>query len=180
MKKNVTKIIMVLALALNLNALTSEDVSRAGFDKLSDAQKIEIMQQVNQKANTVVTTTTATKVNEWVNVGTNIGKGLAGAAKEVGVAVNDFAKTDVGQLTMYLIVWNIMGSAIVHIIGGLMIWFIGLIFIIFYYSKARTKSEYKKDGQQIIEYNLDSGVRGELLFIAFIVMIAGSIAIFTF
>ena len=76
--------------ALSLQALTSDDVAWAGFDKLTDAQKIEIMQQVNQKVESAPVETTATKVNEWVNVGSNIGKGLAGAAKEVGVAVKWF------------------------------------------------------------------------------------------
>jgi len=182
MKKILQLTIWIMFLgALSLQALSSDDVKQAGFDKLTDAQKIEIMQQVNQKVESAPAETAATKVNEWVNVGSNIGKGLAGAAKEVGVAVNDFAKTDVGQLTMYLIVWQIMGGAIVHIFGGILIWIVGFGMIYFYYRKAQIRTEYKHlDNKVTVEYKIGDGTRDAILTSLFTILLAGIIVIFTF
>lgn len=69
------------------------------------------------------------RVGEWVDLGTNIGKGLGGAAKELGIAVNDFATTPVGMFTIAIIGWKFMGSAMMHILGAFTILIVGLFFI---------------------------------------------------
>lgn len=112
--------------ATSVNAeLSLNAVDQAGFSKLSAEEQAAVVQMVAAKVKVSQDAPTAARVNEWVDVGKNIGSGLAGAAKEVGVAVNDFAKTPVGILTMLLIVFHMIGEAIIGVFVGLMVWLIG-------------------------------------------------------
>lgn len=85
---------------------------------LTDAQKAELVKQAEAMKSTIAQEETTEKIDKWVNVGERIGKMMGGAAKEVGIAVNDFVKTPVGQMTAALIIWNYIGSALVHVIAG--------------------------------------------------------------
>ena len=137
MKKTMLKIIGCLILVTGLNAqagLSSDTVSNAGFDRLTPQQQAKIIKDVadmkdannaNPFAKPDVPTSKVEELNKWVEIGSNIGKGLAGAAKEIGVEVNAFADTKVGQLTMWLIVFHIMGKALLHIGLGFTVWIVG-------------------------------------------------------
>jgi len=131
--KKLFKILLVLLLvSANANALSSKDIQ--GFNDLTVQQQAEIIKTVADKKaqidqeKLVPVTTVVQETEKWVNLGTSIGKGLASTAKELGVAVNDFAKTNVGQWTMFLIIFNIMGDEIIHFIFGILILLIGVTF----------------------------------------------------
>lgn len=189
------KIIAIVVLMFSFNAfaaLTTDSVASAGFSKLTEAQKAEVIKQIADASskNKEVTVPSEEKVEKWVKIGSQVGQGLAGAAKELGVAVNDFAKTPVGQLTMALIVWHMMGGVIVHVFGGLLIMFIGLACIKFMFNRAYPKKiTYSKDhknifGNFVVEKveNIpvqDDDAAGWLLASG-LVILAGLITIFTF
>ncbi len=188
------KFIAIVALMVSFNAfaaLTTDSVSNAGFSKLSEAQKAEIIKQIaNQAAESKVSVPSEEKVEKWVKIGSQVGQGLAGAAKEVGIAVNDFAKTPVGQLTMMLIVWHMIGGVLVHIFGGILIMVIGLWFIYFMFKRAYPdRIVYSKEHKNIFgNFAVESVQRTPVqddnaagwLFAAAIVILAGLITIFTF
>jgi hypothetical protein len=187
------KFIAIVALMFSFNAfaaLNTDSVSNAGFNKLSETQKAEIIKQIADKSATVSTAPSEEKVEKWVKIGTQVGQGLAGAAKEVGIAVNDFAKTPVGQLTMMLIVWHMVGGVIVHIFGGILIMVVGLWFVYFMFKRAYPdKIVYSKEHKNIfgnfaIEQVQRTPVQDDnaagWLFAAAIVILAGLITIFTF
>jgi hypothetical protein len=189
------KFIAIVALMFSVNAfaaLTTDSVSNAGFSRLSETEKAEIIKQIADKATdkASVTAPSEEKVEKWVKIGSQIGQGLSGAAKEVGIAVNDFAKTPVGQLTMMLIVWHMVGGVMVHIFGGILIMVVGLTFIRFMFNRAYpTKVTYSKDTKNIFgNYVVESEVRTPVqddnaagwLFAAGVVIVAGMITIFTF
>lgn len=189
------KFIAIVALMVSVNAfaaLTTDSVSNAGFSRLSETEKAEIIKQIADKATdkASVTAPSEEKVEKWVKIGSQIGQGLSGAAKEVGIAVNDFAKTPVGQLTMMLIVWHMVGGVMVHIFGGILIMVVGLTFIRFMFNRAYpTKVTYSKDTKNIFgNYVVESEVRTPVqddnaagwLFAAALVIVAGLITIFTF
>ncbi len=111
--------------------LSSTTVVDAGFDKLTAAQQAQIVQSIadaQTKESEVIDT-----VDKWVNVGERIGKMVGGAAREVGVAANEFIQTDVGKMTAAMIIWNYMGAdvvdVLVHVVGGSMFIVIGLTWI---------------------------------------------------
>jgi hypothetical protein len=123
------------------NGLGSSSIDSAGFARLSEAEKAEVIKSVADRAATKdfmgnTSVPTAEKVERWVTVGASIGKGLAGAAKEVGVTVNEFAVTPVGQLTTVLIVWHMMGNQIVHIFGAIAIWILGYSILYFLFNRS--------------------------------------------
>ena len=71
-------------------------------------------------------TSTAVKTKAWVDVSASLGTALAATAREMGVAVNDFARSPVGKLATVLIVWKVIGDDIVKLfisLGALLLMF---------------------------------------------------------
>lgn len=189
------KFLVIFALLFSFNAfaaLTTDSVANAGFSRLDESQKAEIIKQIADASskNKEVAVPSEEKVEKWVKIGSQIGAGLAGAAKELGVAVNDFSKTPVGQLTMMLIVWHMVGGVMVHIFGGLMIMIAGLAFLKFMFNRAYpTKITYSKEhknifGNYVVESEVKSPVQDDnaagWLFAAAVIIGFGTIVIFTF
>ena len=191
------KFFAVILMAVSFSAFAgndSETVRNAGFARLSGAEKAEVIKMVADKAASkdasVPAALTEDKVEKWVKIGSNIGQGLAGAAKEVGVAVNDFSQTPVGQLTMLLIVWHMIGAQLIHVFGGIMIWIVGIAIIRHMVARAYpSKITYSKEvknvfGNYAVEkvepMAIDDSNAAGWLFAYGIVLIAGLIAIFTF
>ena len=161
---------------INSYAISSDVISGAGFGKLSEVEQVEVLKMVAEKSqaqrngtNIINTSTNPEMVNKWVEVGANVGKGLAGAAKELGVEVNNFATTPVGQLTIWLIVWHMMGNVIIHFIGGFIVWIVGFIGIWFIRNKILISNE-----------SLSTDARGTLGTMVVVVVIAGIVTMFTF
>lgn len=65
---------------------------------------------------------TAEQAAEWADIGKNIGIALSEAAKAMSVGVNEFAATDVGRLTVMMIVWKVIGQDLWSIVGGTLAW----------------------------------------------------------
>ena len=181
--------------AVSFAGNTANAVNSAGFSKLSEAEKAEVIKMVADKAATkeagmIPQLASEDKVEKWVKIGSNIGQGLAGAAKEVGVAVNDFAKTPVGQMAMVLIVWHMIGAQLIHVFGGILIWIVGIAIIRHMVARAYpSKITYSKEvknifGNYVVEKSepiaIADGNAAGWLFAYGIVLIAGLIAIFTF
>lgn len=176
------------------SGLSSSNVSSAGFEKLSESEKAEIIKQVADRAATKnmfgqSAEPADEKVERWVKIGSNIGQGLAGAAKEVGVAVNDFSKTPVGQLTAALIVWHMIGAQLVHVFGGIMIWIVGFWMIHYIFQRSYpAKVTYSTERKNIfgnpvvekVERPSASNDAAGWLFACGVVLVAGLVAIFTF
>jgi hypothetical protein len=130
--------IILLAFTLNAHALDVKTVGSAGFDNLTAQQQAEIITTVTAKSaensglkpgNSVSATQTT---NEWLNIGERIGQGFAGAAKELGIAANDFAASPVGKWVAFLIIWHFMGAMAVHIGFGLLFLVIAMGSILWY------------------------------------------------
>lgn len=177
------------------DGLNTTSVSQAGFDKLSESQKAEILKQIAAQAHDtsaagIAANVTPSKVSEWVDIGTKIGQMMGGAAKEVGVQVNDFVKTPVGQWTMALIVWKFMGGVAVHAFGALLVISIGIPFILWlsrrYSGLDVTYDPEKKDmfGRSVkLRERRREWTDGDVIMFAFfyaIVTAASLICLFTF
>lgn len=176
-------------------ALNSDSVAQAGFNKLTEQQKAEILKQVadasaTSDASTVVAGVTPTKVDEWVTIGERIGKIMGGAAREVGIAVNDFVKTPVGQLTMFIIVWKIMGGMLIHLLGGFVVFVSGWTFTYILYRRlSDVRIEYHPEAKdwlgrpKVVKVYKDA-LGGDAAWGVFgcfaVTTIAGLVTIFTF
>lgn len=184
MKKFLIAVAMVLSVGAAHAAVTGIDLSG-----LTETQKAQLVQQAEQMKN-ATPLETAEKVDKWVDVGERLGKMMGGAAKEVGIAVNDFVKTPVGMMTAFLIVWNYMGSMLVHVIGGFTILFITFGLLTWYSGRLRdvTITYDKEAGRNwlgrypILERKakaMDSDSWGFLLFGYAVSLGVSLIAIFT-
>lgn len=204
MKKLFGVLMFAVALAgcqcdANAGDLGTRSVGDAGFDKLPTEQQTQILTEIaNMKKQAtdaaIPGPTTASKVNEWISVGEHIGQALGGAAKQVNIAVNDFISTDVGKMTMFMVIWHYAGSElshlVFHVIGGLMVWMIGFSFILYMVRKAstvdvtydKTKTNifgnYPKVG--VSRRELDSDYQTAYTLAALVVLAVGLITIFTY
>lgn len=192
---------ILVGLVLGLSALvanagiSSENLSSAGFNKLSEAQKIEILKQVNEKVEAAsapasVAISSPEKIDKWIDVGTRIGQMMGGAAKEVGIAVNEFVKTPVGKWTMALIIWNYMGTMIVHVFGGVVVLVFGTLALRYFMARLNPV-EYTYDHERTnwlgrsrvikVERNrMDGETIAWFIACQFIVIGAALIVMFTF
>lgn len=123
--------ILMLIFSMSAMALDANTVASAGFSNLTDQQKAEVIANVTAKV-AQNSSTSVQRVDEWLNVGERIGKGFAGAAKELGVAANEFVNTPVGKWVAFLIIWHFMGSMMVHVVFGLFFLFVGIFAINWY------------------------------------------------
>lgn len=142
------KILFALAMMISVSAFAAtagtidyRQIDAAGFDKLTDVQKLAVIKSVAEQAAVatsapVVSEKTIDQIDRWTTVGANLGKGLAATAKELGVAVNDFANTPIGKIATFLIIWHIMGTAVVHIFGAIAIWIFGVVAIRYITNRA--------------------------------------------
>jgi len=99
------------------------DVTKLSKEQLAtlaasvDAQKQNIEEKNNQPL--------VKQANEWAEFGTNIGEGLINAAKELGMAANEFANSKLGTVVISVLIWKFFGKAIVL---TLMLFLIPLVF----------------------------------------------------
>jgi hypothetical protein len=114
------KFIATLMLCAFASVAPAEEVVIRVDGNLTDQQKAELQLAAAKAASTPgeVSVANVEAVREWVDIGTAIGSGLAASAKELGVAVNDFATSPVGIFTMVLIAWHYVGGELVSIVFG--------------------------------------------------------------
>lgn len=137
------RLFWIVAFLISFSAFagTNSDVIRtAGWENLSESQRAEITKLVADKAAEATKSPIAVpdvkKIDEYVAVGERVGKMMGGAAKEVGVAVNEFINTPVGKWTMFLIVWKYMGVMAIHFFGGMLVLLVGAVVMTALYRRA--------------------------------------------
>jgi len=129
----------------NPQTINSIDVS-----KLSPEQKTKLLGQVadlQKEANNPsnISESVRTEATKWVELGSNMGKAAAGAAKELGIAANDFVQTPLGRITMLVVVYKVVGGPLVHIGFGLLFLTITLTLALYLFTrKAYEEVEYEE------------------------------------
>jgi hypothetical protein len=93
------------------------------FEGLSDKQKAEIMVQIAEAKEaekfSVDDLSDPDKIDRWVALGENMGKAAAGAAREVGMAADEFSRTGLGKIIIVLVAWKVMGDDAMTITGDI-------------------------------------------------------------
>ena len=149
------KIVLLICLMFSVSTYALD--TPAGWNDLTPAQqaeinlsivkKIEQVQVTKAAAETASTSTlkdsipNAKEMDNYVILGQHIGQAFGGAAKEIGVQVNDFVNTPVGLLTILLIIWHFMGIMLIHIIFGLLTFILGLFMINKWYKQTIKTNE---------------------------------------
>jgi len=182
---------MVLMSSLSYAAADSIQINTSG---LTDEQKAKIASLIGDMKKEESSPSTPKKVDEWVNVGAHIGDALITAASKLGVAGDQFMKSDTGKMVAVIIVWKMMGGALVHIILGVMWTTLFLIGWIYFFRKmcvvqsitytpiegsSRRKKEIKYYNNADVSSDM-GGLRAMFWFSLIIGIAVGIFTIFTF
>lgn len=62
----------------------------------------------------------------WADLGGKVGMAMVSAAKEVGMAANEFASTELGTVVTAIVVYKIIGTELMSLFGGLVILLVGI------------------------------------------------------
>jgi len=188
---------VMLTISSAYAGLAVNSVDSAGFSKLTEQQKTEILANVAAQAaandagiTTMTDGVTVDKLSQWASKGAEIGKGFAAAAKELGVAVTDFANTPIGKMTFVIIVWKVMAGEIVHIVGGFLFLGIGLFSIKKAFSSMqKIQRDYNLEAKNIFGnhplkaetiFPLDSDATGWKVALTVIMWLASIAIVLTF
>ena len=145
----VVSLIVIMMLTAGLSfAQTSRTLDLRDLEGLSSSAKQEF---VNKKIREFKATSTLAnidpeKAEKWAKI---ISTTIKTISQDLAVSVNDFVKTDVGKITMALIVYKVIGDDIRHIVFGILGWFVTsfILVISFRHFHGSRKVELKdKDG----------------------------------
>lgn len=143
MKKFLALVLMAMSISAYAAQSTVVDLS-----KLSPEARQAVMQQVNEleKSPTNISATVRKEAEAWGDLGANMGKAMVGAAKEVGVAANEFSQTPLGQVVVFLAAYKIVGQDVLGVIVGSLIMLVGYSLAIWLFTTKRwstVKYEYE-------------------------------------
>lgn len=146
--------LLVMTMAAPTLAQEAGNTARIDTSHLTEQQIADLQKQAaDLRAGSEASSSKETldNIKEYVEVGKGIGVGIGEAAKQLNVAVNDFARTPVGIVTISLIVFKVAGGKIIGVTFGL-IWFavMGLGWIVFFNRLCFPKEvviNYQEDGK---------------------------------
>lgn len=123
------KFITVLALCFATTAFAGTKQTSVDVSKLTPEQIAQINSQVSEmtKDPVNVSATVRKEAEAWGELGANMGKAMVGAAREVGVASNEFANTSLGKVVVGIVAYKVVGKDILGVIFGAMILVCGYI-----------------------------------------------------
>ena len=139
------KFIAVISLLASFSVAAAQTVD---LSKLTPEQQAQITKQVAELAKepTNVSATVRKEAEAWGELGSNMGKAMVGAAKEIGVAANEFSQTSLGRIVVFLAAYKIIGHDALGIIFGTLILVFGYGFALWVFTTRRwsnVKYEYE-------------------------------------
>lgn len=120
------KILMIAAsfLLMSMGHAAQVDVNDEKY-MLNEEQKTQVLAMIddlNAKRAAQKGPNTSAAVREeaakWGELGANMGRAAVGAAKEVGMAANEFVSTPLGKVTMGIVIYKVIGRDIIKFIMG--------------------------------------------------------------
>jgi hypothetical protein len=117
---------MMFVLAISLPALAQQDPTR----DLTPAQKQELQIMIDRmKADNSPSTAVAIRheAEKWGELGNNMGLALISAAKQLGMAANEFAQTPLGMVTTGIVVYKVVGQELLGVIVGVPLALLGIL-----------------------------------------------------
>lgn len=101
-----------ISLSVNAQTINTENLSSQQINQLAEvaANMRKDPAKISEKVRD--------EVQAWTDLGQNIGRATVGAAKEVGMAANEFAQTPLGIITTSIVVYKMIGEDILSLIFG--------------------------------------------------------------
>lgn len=160
------KLIAVFAMSMALSATAAQSIDTS---KLTPEQVATLSKQVQEMTKEPVSVSASVRkeAEAWGELGANMGKAMVGAAKEVGVAANEFSQTPLGQVVVFMAAYKIVGHEMLGIVIGTGILLFGYslaIWILLTRRWSAVKYEYEPvlwglfKRQRIVSCNTDNDV----------------------
>jgi hypothetical protein len=128
MKRGLITLITIMALFGSMSVMAQEADCAIDPDwkqsKINDT--LEACKTQSPKA-------VAENVNQYAEIAKGVAEAMGVAAKEIGIATNEFVKTDAGKITVALIIWQVAGDELKGIIFGIPL----LLFAVWLFFKLR-------------------------------------------
>ena len=83
----------------------AQTVTTVDLEKLSSIARNEILNKSGKKVENKVK-----NIKEWAGIGKEIGIAISETCKVLNVEVNNFVKSPVGKITLFIILWKIVGA----------------------------------------------------------------------
>ena len=120
MKRFLMTLSLMFCMAANAGPASPGSGTFIDTSKITPEQAAQIQKQVEemQQKPTNVSASVRKEAEAWGELGANMGRAMIGAAKEVGVAANEFAGTSLGKITVAIVAYKIIGQDVLKIILG--------------------------------------------------------------
>lgn len=115
MAKFLVGLILMMPLCLSAATLNIQGLSKEQIAELnSRAEKMRSPEDQVQGISAAARAETAA----WANLGANIGTAMVSAARELGLAANEFSQTGLGKIVTGVVIYKVMGRDILGVIVG--------------------------------------------------------------
>ncbi|HEY4505679.1 MAG TPA: hypothetical protein VJG67_03240 [Candidatus Paceibacterota bacterium] len=167
-RRILTVLIVLTSLALTTEARAQQQqapiVDTTGLSaeqvKALNAAVTELRKQpANTLANLTLQTATPDKFKEWVDAGSAAGKAVGAFSKEVGVAADQFLKTDVGRIGLYTLIWKFGGDKVVESILNMTLKFVLAVVLFTFWWKMVRRFVMNERRTGTTEYNPNTFLR---------------------
>jgi hypothetical protein len=127
-------VIRLLLFALFLSVAVPCVVPALDVASMSPQQRLELQAQLDH-ANKPIEVRVREEAAQWADLGANVGRALIGAAKELGIAANEFSQTGLGKCVVALVVVKLLGGTLAHLAAAVLVMLLGSTF--FWYVHRR-------------------------------------------
>lgn len=147
MKKSILMIVMTI---LSLGLFAQEKMVSVPESQLTEQQKVELSkQQVSQ---------TLEAASKWVGLGKEVEEAINGGLMALTRNADTLSQTNVGKFTMFMIAWKVMGTDVIQLVVGSVVFIIIITISMFYYFQNIRKRKYYER-----EYFEDGKIKKELV-----------------
>lgn len=164
LEKTLKNLLMNFVLCLSLFVLGSSmavacEITGSGLPSEMKQKLIVECEQMKLAAQSAPEAPKVTKedLSEWANISQEFAKAIGIAAKEMGVAVNEFITTPAGILTAGVILWHTLGADAIKILSIL-----GVTLVIYVLNRALWFSHYESYRRSIGVFSWEARVRRNL------------------
>lgn len=119
-------IILAIVAFSALTAIPAVAANQQGISTEQESRIREILNEGKQTTGDLV----RTEAKEWSAWGRNMGSALVGLASQTGLAIEQFAKTDVGKITIVAMIFKFMGPEMVSMLSKIIAVFMVPVFTI--------------------------------------------------